>query len=324
MALDFPSGPSNGDTYAGYIYESARGVWLKQAPGIYQNEAPLNPTAGQFWYDADDELLYVYSGSSWVEAGGGAGGASLEVGATAPESPTAGALWWNSDTGSLYLYYDDGDTQQWVAANGPQVFVGTSAPAGYQGQLWFDSNEGKTYIYYDDGTSGQWVSAIGGSLSGNVIQVVSTTKTDAYSASTSGNTWTSNVTGLEASITPKSTTSKILVTVSVNGGRSTSLDIIMLGITRDSSLISIGDSAGSRSSVTAASYGSSSGSFGWGSVTATYLDSPSTTDSVTYGVQLRNTNSVTETIYVNRNATDTDSVAYVRATSTITLMEIAG
>ena len=324
MALDFPSSPTNGATYAGYVYESARGVWLKQATSnIVQNDAPSSPFTGQFWYDLDDAILYVYDGTDWIEAGGG-GGASVTASETAPEAPEAGNLWWDTNSGNLYIYYDDGDTQQWVAANGPQVVVSTSAPAGYQGQLWFDSNEGKTYIYYDDGTSGQWVSAIGGSLSGSVIQVVSTTKTDTFSASVAGG-GLSAITGLSATITPTSASSKILVMVNTSGSASVGYGVTAIALDRGGTAIYVGDSAGTRVQI-------SSGNFGaWGtdsntiaSVSAQYLDSPSTTSATTYSVKVFNPLSSTQTMYINRSSSDTDTYSRARAASTITLMEIAG
>lgn len=318
MALDFPSAPSNGDTYAGYIYESARGVWLKQAPGIVQNDAPNNPTTGQFWYDQDDAILYVYDGSQWLEAGGSSGGASLEVGSTAPESPSNGSLWWDSDNGNLYIYYDDGTTQQWVAANGPQVFVGTSAPAGYQGQLWFDSNEGKTYIYYDDGTSGQWVSAIGGSLSGNVIQVVSTTKTDVFTSSSGSFV---DITGLAATITPRDTNSKILVSVTLGQVDANALERLVFGITRNSTQIAQGDQQGTVR-VSASSVLTINSSSVEKNAVIQYLDSPASSSALTY--QVTGACISTGTFSVNGNAVYADQTYFGNAISTITVMEIAG
>ena len=166
---------------------------------------PASPWTGQVIYQVDVTSSFMWDGSAWQPAGGGGG--SIEISATAPASPSAGDLWWDSDNGNLYIYYDDGTSQQWVAANGPQVFVGTSAPAGYQGQLWFDSTTGKTYIYYDDGTSSQWVSAIGGSLAGNVVQVVRAI--DTTERTTTSNTYVD--TGMSVTITPKFSTSKIIV-----------------------------------------------------------------------------------------------------------------
>lgn len=293
---------------------------LAAATVVTSSTRPSNPIAGQVIFETDTGLTFIWDGSAWQSAGGGG---SIEISATAPSSPSDGDLWWDSDNGNLYIYYDDGDSQQWVAANGPQVFVGTSAPAGYQGQLWFDSTDGKTYIYYDDGTSAQWVSAIGGSLSGNVIQVVSTTKTDTFSASTAGNSFTGDVTGLTASITPSSTSSKIYISVSLGASRGDGVGFTVAKLLRDGTDIIVGDAASSRAQVSGQStFISSSGVMS--ALGLSGVDEPATTSSVTYSVRLYNTSSTTETIYVNRTSSDNDNATVVRAASTITVMEIAG
>jgi hypothetical protein len=285
---------------------------------VTSSTRPSTPWTGQSIFETDTESSFIWDGTAWMPGGGGG---SIEISATAPSSPGEGDLWWDSDNGNLYIYYDDGTSQQWVAANGPQVFVGTTAPAGYQGQLWFDSTQGKTYIYYDDGTSAQWVSAIGGSLSGNVIQVVSTTKTDTFTSSvTSGAS--AAITGLTATITPRSTSSKILVMAQVSGMGLAYTNPFAVALTRGGSLINVGDAAGSRARIGAEN--SSNSTNETNSVALTFLDSPSTTSSTTYGVNVINRAGTTQTQFVNRVSNDSDAVDKPRSTSTITLMEIAG
>jgi hypothetical protein len=274
---------------------------------------PSTPWLGQSIFETDTESSFIWDGTVWKPGGGGG---SIEISATAPSSPAQGDLWWDSDNGNLYIYYDDGNSQQWVAANGPQVFVGTTAPPGYQGQLWFDSTQGKTYIYYDDGTSAQWVSAIGGSLAGNVIQVVSTTKTDAFSTTSTSMT---DITGLSATITPKSTSSKILVSLNFGSVGASALMIVYGDVTRNSTQIGIGDAAGSRLRVGWAQV-TSAGNTAEG-VTWSYLDSPASTSALTYQARIE---AESGTVYVNRISTDVDNNTYFRSVSTITLIEVAG
>ena len=283
---------------------------------------PSTPWLGQSIFETNTGESYVWDGSAWQPAGGGG---SIDISATAPVSPSAGDLWWDSDNGNLYIYYDDGSGAQWVAANGPQVFVGTAAPSGYQGQLWFDSTQGKTYIYYDDGTSAQWVSAIGGSLAGNVIQVVSTTKTDAFSASVTTGNYVA-VTGLSATITPRSTSSKILVRATVTGSATTASNggIVDIRLKRGSTAIGIADAACNRPRLSSGTYAAVGVGESKATVSAEFLDSPNTTSSTTYSVDLYNLSSTTQTLYCNRTHTDTDGVSWARMVSTITVMEIAG
>jgi len=58
-------------------------------------------------------------------------------------------------------------------------------------------------------------------------------------------------------------------------------------------------------------------------VSGNYLDSPATTSATTYAVYLVNTRGVTKTLGVNRTGLDSDQVSYVRAASTVTLMEVS-
>jgi hypothetical protein len=159
--------------------------------------------------------------------------------------------------------------------------------------------------------------------SGSVIQVVSTTKTDTFSSGSNG---TFDITGLSAVITPSSTSSKILVFVKVNVGNSGAQNTsFTLQLYRGATLINAGDAAGSRIRGFAGSEeGISDGSFGQYQTydfSTTFLDSPSSTSSLTYKVSV--VLSQINVFYVNRTASDGDTAAFSRNTSNITLMEIA-
>ena len=260
---------------------------------------------------------------TWGPIGGGGG---VTISSTAPADPSDGDLWWDSDDGKLFVYYTDGDSSQWVDAAGPSVAVQSTAPTGYEGQLWLDDTDGSMYVYYTDpgGGSSSWIGAV--SRSGGILQVVSTTKTDTYSSSIATASFDSTVvTGLSASITPRSTSSKILVRVELYGTQSTSnYAIIQHRLERDGTAIGVGDAAGSRPQLSAKTSVVVNDSNSTIPAPAVYLDSPSTTSTVTYNVRLYNHNSATATYYVNRSVTDSDNRLGGRPVSTITLMEIAG
>ena len=151
---------------------------------------------------------------------------------------------------------------------------------------------------------------------GSVLQVVSTTKTDSWSSVTQ-NTW-NDVTGLTVSITPSSSSNKILVTGQLSYAASSNL---YFRLVRGSTAIAVGDTAGSRISCTGASgYNFSDGNVGE-NATFEYLDSPAATTSTTYKIQVYGFNIAQ---YVNRVVTDTDSNVSPRNISTITVMEIKG
>jgi hypothetical protein len=94
-ALNFPSSPSNGDTYQDYVYDSTLGVW--------QRNAEFDRT-------------------------------NFTVSATQPSEAENGDVWLDSNTGLTYLYYVDVDSSQWIEFGrtvvGPQ---GPPGPQGIQG-----------------------------------------------------------------------------------------------------------------------------------------------------------------------------------------------
>ncbi len=157
---------------------------------------------------------------------------------------------------------------------------------------------------------------------GKVLQVVQTVKTDTFSYT--GATFT-DVTGLSASITPFSTSNKILVLMTINGSASNRYSAIRL--LRDSTDIFIGDAASNRTRVTIpidSNHDETSQSYIARNMGLTYLDSPSTTSSVTYKIQIANTTSSSYTTYINRPPIDGDYDYTTRSASNIVLMEIAG
>ena len=325
VALNFPTSPTDGQKYNGYIWDSAITAWTRESQDALQPvetsaTAPASAVDGQMWWNTTDGQLYVYyddgSSSQWVAASGGA----VSISNTAPSGHN-GQLWWNTDNGEMFIYYDDGDSQAWVSAGGPQVTIQATPPAGYDGQLWIDSTDGSMYAYYTPpgGGDSNWIGTI--SRSGGILQVVSTTKTDLF---TSSSTSFVDVTGLSVSITPRSTSSKIFVMVQTNvAGDSSSYQAIQL--VRDSTAINIGDAAGSRTRASYMSYngGTTDGEnyYGAANVHLSFLDSPSTTSTTTYKVQAK-TN--TSNLKINASGADSDSAIYGRMASTITAIEVAG
>ena len=158
-------------------------------------------------------------------------------------------------------------------------------------------------------------------IPGHVIQVKSftLTSTESVSADTSSNSWKD--TSLTVDITPTSTSSKIYVVCHVMYNYTSAGEEVYMRLLRDSTAISVGDTAGSRTSVT---IGTQNPSSSRGATTSfMHLDSPSSTDALTYKLQLTGNNAA-GSIYVNRTASDTDAFYRPRGTSSITLMEIAG
>lgn len=167
---------------------------------------------------------------------------------------------------------------------------------------------------YQSYNGSSWV-AFGGS---GVLQVVSTVKTDTFSASTN-NVFT-DITGLSVSITPSSSSSKVLVVCSIHGSATTN-GVANLQLLRGSTPIALGDAAGSRPQ--SSSSIDSNGGEPIMSASISFLDSPATTSSTTYKLAL-NTGDTSGTAYINRTSGDPNNIYSGRYASTITVMEIAG
>ena len=154
--------------------------------------------------------------------------------------------------------------------------------------------------------------------SGGIVQVKSVTKTDG-DFNTNSTSYT-DITGLSVSITPTRSDSKILIFANIHGVGDSSTQAYFRFM-RDSTAICVGTDVGSRVSATLGSmYYDQSNDVNHCS--QTFLDSPSTTSSVTYKIQCRTQGA--GTIYVNRSTTDANDATSGRFTSTITVMEVSG
>jgi len=146
---------------------------------------------------------------------------------------------------------------------------------------------------------------------GSVLQVVSTTKTDTFSTTSTSFV---DVTGLTVSITPTSSTSKILIFATVPTGHASSR-VARVNLVRNSTTIC--------QPATVNSFGATKhGYVGSGDTTVGadfhYLDSPATTSSTTYKIQCC-TNVGDNAMYIGNRTPSLD----MNVPSTITVMEIA-
>ena len=198
-----------------------------------------------------------------------------------------------------------------VETNLVQPSTGTNLQLGASGDT-VDIPSGATF----DVTG----ATVTGLSAGKVLQVVSAVKTD--TASTTSTTFVT--TGLEVSITPSATSSKILIIATPYFG-----GIVATGATsgwgscllRDTTELNLGDAMSARTR-----YGADGRSQSGNNTTGmamSYLDSPSSTSSITYKVAYRNA-STTNTLYLNRSWDATDNASFGTASSTITVMEIEG
>jgi hypothetical protein len=158
---------------------------------------------------------------------------------------------------------------------------------------------------------GTWAAPSGSG--GKILQVVQATKTD--TASVTGSSFSSVFT---ASITPSSSSSRVLVMAFLSVGGATS-NYSNIRLVKSSTVLLQGDTAGSRTRVTAMGNPGVAGAMN--AITINYVDSPASTSALTYEIELASHS--TGAVYLNRSGTDTDGATISRASSTIILMEVA-
>ena len=143
---------------------------------------------------------------------------------------------------------------------------------------------------------------------GSVLQVVNAT----FSPYTSTSSTSPVDTGLTASITPSSTSSKILAFASINGVERGNNNVTarFLLVRNSTTILSFENAIFS---------GAPTGGFSWANTSTTYLDSPATTSATTYKVQF-NVSSGSGALYINNYSTGGNNTT----NCTLTLMEIAG
>lgn len=153
---------------------------------------------------------------------------------------------------------------------------------------------------------------------GSVLQVVQAYKTDTQTINST--TWV-DVTGLSVSITPSSTSSKILVMCDVSLGAANEGGLRWV---RDGSAVTA--SLGTEVGTTASNFSTGiDDGFSYASLSATsrYLDSPATTSTITYKVQAITPYSTGRYAYINRYPAAWTTSYSMATTSSIILMEIA-
>ena len=155
-----------------------------------------------------------------------------------------------------------------------------------------------------------------GASGGGIIQVVSTTVTSKFATNTTSYV---DFTGMSVTITPASTSSKILIVANVHGSSYTNQNGFWR-LVRGSTNIAIGTHSASSNKVTGAFYAGQGNNANQSVfMNICHLDSPATTSATTYKVQVAHTTTSTYLVMNSRASDD-----YLGAVSAITAMEISG
>ena len=158
-----------------------------------------------------------------------------------------------------------------------------------------------------------WATPAGG---GKVLQVISTAVSDTFTTTSSTAT---DVTGLSLSITPSTTSSKILIIYNLALYNYAGNSISFMNLVRGSTALSQGTASGSRTVAT----GGIDGTNTYGpqpAISGNYLDSPATTSATTYKIQVWAPNGGQTS--VNRSYEDSNQTNRPRFASVITALEI--
>jgi hypothetical protein len=153
---------------------------------------------------------------------------------------------------------------------------------------------------------------------GKILQVISAFKADVF---TTTSTSLVDVTGLTATITPSSATSKIIVSVGLSLTNNLATGASRGAILRGATVVGGGTPASNRTSITFFNR-QYEGANGVGARSFVFEDSPATTSATTYKVQIA-TESTTTAAIGHSYGTDADSAAGGRTGSSIVLMEVS-
>ena len=166
-------------------------------------------------------------------------------------------------------------------------------------------------------TAPEWITA----SSGGILQVKSTAMLGTASITGNSSTW-NTVSELQVDITPSSASNKVLVLCEVNltgkDGYGT-----MIRLTRATNPIyvtSAPTSSQQTSSWATIIHGSGGGNM-MHTIHKTFLDAPNTTSATTYGIDWLG--EASENYYINRRWNDADNAYSGKATSSITVLEVA-
>jgi hypothetical protein len=174
----------------------------------------------------------------------------------------------------------------------------------------------------DDGvlvlpTAAEGLLKASGGIGSNVVQTV---KTDAFTSTAA--TGFLDVTGLTATITPSSSSAKILIVAQVSASADAG-DNFHLRLAGGNATTYVGNADGSKTRAVASVRGDT-GTYeprlNLLAYSLVYLDSPNTTSPVTYSVQFTRHGG---TVYINRTATDSNFGSVPRGASSLTAIEVA-
>ena len=161
-------------------------------------------------------------------------------------------------------------------------------------------------------------------IPGHVIQTLTDVSVITESTTTKASDNSFANTSLSITITPKSSSSKIIVNAVASTGASHPGDgAVILRMIRDSTPIGIGNASGSKIRAGSGRGSDNQGSNSMLNIPLQVTDTPNTTSAVTYTLQFAVRGVGAQTAYLNRSGSDADNVEYQRTSSSLVVQEIA-
>jgi hypothetical protein len=268
---------------------------------------PRKEFAGFTRLDASDVNTFLMDQSVQTFAGTAARGSAIAT-------PVEGMVTYLNDINSLSVYNGDAFTTDRTI----QVFAGTAARGSAIGTavegMYTHINDTDSLEYYNGSA---WVAAGGG---GKILQVVSATKTDPFTASVgAANTYSTDA--FTISITPSSASSKVFVSGLINFSSNSGNGVSAASLFRNGTAVLQGDAVGSRGQ-TYIGRATPTATDNTNPVGFAVLDSPATTSAITYSIRIASDQAAT--VYLNRSKDDSNGAFAYRSASSMVAMEVAG
>ena len=206
-----------------------------------------------------------------------------------------------------------------VSDQSVMVFAGTAArgsaiPSPSEGMVTYRSDDDLVEVF--DGSA---FKRVGGGL----IEVKHVLKTDTFSASVASG---ANVAVTDLSITHEVADSSNKLIISAffgSAANSNTFGQVGLAIFDGTNFVAVGDSAGSRPSVTAGGRPDATGGTNIVSQPSVTIVHTPGAGSKTYTVRAFNFSNLTQTLYINRTQSDADSTSNPRTVSALTIQEVS-
>mgnify|MGYP003150701188 CR=1 FL=1 len=159
---------------------------------------------------------------------------------------------------------------------------------------------------------------------GGIIQIVSASKTDTSSFNTTTGTTASLESIFPISITPSTSSAKVLIrfvlTVGLNTNATVTADLCRKIGSGSETIVIVGDADGSRSRIT---FGSPTiNAHNVSTLNVEFIDSPATTSACKYYLKLGHMSGDSRDFFLNRSNVDSNDASYARGICYATAMEV--